>query len=110
MQAHQIELLASIQALALAAPVQTGMRVTHTVRGDVIGSNGQAYVVSEVRIVDRACEELHKTVVQVAEDGCDEPTTYLYLTDSKDYGERTLVQQLDELVEWVAANRKQEAA
>jgi len=110
MTPNQREVLVGIQALALAVPKQTGLRIRHEVRADIHHSTGQAYTVSEVRIVDRNLKQLHKTVVQIDEDGHDDPPTLLYLPDDIDYGERTLTQQRDELVEFIATHRKQEAA
>jgi len=110
MTPNQREVLVGIHALVLAVPKQTGLRVNHQVRSDIHHSTGQAYTVSEVRIVDRSLKELHKTVVQIDEAGHDEVPTLLYLPDNIDYGERTLVQQRDELVEFIATHRKQEAA
>lgn len=110
MTPHQLELLVGIQALALAVPRQTGLRIRHEVRADIYHNTGQPYTVSEVRIVDRALKELHKTVVQIDEDGHDAPPTYLYLPDGTDYGERSLAQQRDELAEFIATHRTEVAA
>lgn len=110
MDKQQAEVLADIQRLALAGAKQTGLRVMHSVRSDTYIGNGQVFVVSEIRILDRNLAELHKTSVQIDADGYDQPPTYLYLQDGADYGERTLAQQRDELAQWIASNRKQEAA
>jgi len=108
MTPEQLELITSITRIALSGAQQTGLRVMHDVRSDT--DERGTYVVSEIRIVNRALEPLHKTMVQIDEAGHDEVPTLLYLPDNIDYGERTLVQQRDELVEFIATHRKQEAA
>lgn len=99
MTPQQSELLASIQALAIAAHEQTGAHAWHSVRA---GHGGALF--SDVRVIEpRTLEDLHATTVAVGPDGWDMPTG----TDSK---ERTLAQQRDELAQWIASNRKQEEA
>lgn len=98
----QHALLTSIQALTLAGARQTALRFNHDVRGatDDLGT----YVCSDVRVYDGNLELLHKTKVMVGHDGDDDPDIYTSAT------ERTLRQQRDELVEFIATHRKQEAA
>lgn len=110
MTPEQIDILAGIQALARAASRQTGCRVIHQVRSDISRSTGEAYDISEVRILNSDLEVLHKTTVQISNDGDDSTPELLYIPDPIDYGERTLVQQRDELAEFIANNRKQEVA
>lgn len=99
---NQASLLAGIQSLALAAAKQTGSRVIHEVRSatDKMGT----YVCSDIRVYDDALELLHQTGVMIGHDGRDDPGKYASAH------ERTLEQQRDELVEFIAAHRKQEEA
>jgi len=109
MTPEQLELITSITRIALSGAQQTGLRVMHDVRSDT--DERGTYVVSEIRIVNRALEPLHKTMVQIDEAGRDEPAKAIYsMAGDIDYGERTLIQQRDELVEFIATHRKQEAA
>lgn len=102
MTINQIELLVGIQALMISGAKQTGLRILHDTRG---GSDERGtYVCSDIRVYDDALELLHQTKVMIGHDGRDDPGKYASAH------ERTLEQQRDELAEFIAANRKQEAA
>ncbi|GAA0586379.1 hypothetical protein ACFQH5_20450 [Halomonas salifodinae] len=98
MDVQQLHLLADIQALAIAGGDQTGMNIWHYVRA------GQGhYVCSEVHVLHpQTLETLHRTTAMINSQGWDRPTGI-------DDNERTLIQQRDELVEWIANNRRDAA-
>ncbi|MAX33700.1 MAG: hypothetical protein CME72_11630 [Halomonadaceae bacterium] len=103
--ARQHELLAEIQRLAITAGIQTQQRAVHDVRS-CCNERGH-YLCSDVTI--RKSGEIignpsHETRVMICADGSDAPT------EGWDERDRTLTQQRDELADWIAANRKQEAA
>jgi hypothetical protein len=99
MTAQQIELLAEIQRLTLAGSKQTGRRMYHEVQ-----PWGDGIVWSIVRVIEGSATPLHTSRV-VVHDGDDAVPDYDPSLDRC-----TLIQQRDALVQWIADNRKEEAA
>jgi len=94
----QTSLLAQIQALTLAGSEQTGTRMYHEVQ-----PWGTGTIWSTVRIIDQHCNAIASTQV-VLRDGDDSVPHFDRQTDRC-----TLTEQRDQLVDWIAANRKEAA-
>lgn len=102
---EQIELLASIQALAAAGRMHTGHNIKHTI--DFMGS-GATFSTVSCRLAGDTGEALHLTHATVRADGTDmaaeAPCEFLMTSEC------TLAKQRDKLATFIAAHRKQEAA
>ena len=98
MTINQIELLVGIQALVLACRDQTGHRAYCEVQA---WDHGGEWIT--VRVLDAQGDPLLGSTIAIGSDSTESRVTGLFHVE-------TLEQQRDELAEFIATHRKQEAA